>query len=158
MFWISGGDQLAYVLAKVTGWGWAVVLAGQLTHVYWNGFHAYDLIFPLFLFLAGVSTPFSLGSRLAKGIYPNQLVRKVIQRGIILMLLGIVYNNGLFKTDWESTRYVSVLGRIGLAGMFAQIIYLYSSRRKSVLSGSVVCSWATGSLSSLSPFPAAGRD
>ena len=129
MFWISGGDKLMHVLADVTGWGWSLVLAGQFTHVYWNGFHAYDLIFPLFLFLAGVSTPFSLGSRLEKGVNPNQLIRKVVQRGIILVLLGILYNNGLFKTEWATMRYPSVLGRIGLAGMFAQIIYLYSSRR-----------------------------
>lgn len=129
MFWISGGDKLMHVLADVTGWGWSIMLAEQFTHVYWNGFHAYDLIFPLFLFLAGVSTPFSLGSRLEKGVNPNQLIRKVIQRGIILVLLGILYNNGLFKTEWANMRYPSVLGRIGLAGMFAQIIYLYSSRK-----------------------------
>lgn len=129
MFWISGGDKLMHVLADVTGWGWSIVLADQFTHVYWNGFHAYDLIFPLFLFLAGVSTPFSLGSRLEKGVSPNQLIRKVVQRGIVLVLLGILYNNGLFKTEWANMRYPSVLGRIGLAGMFAQIIYLYTSRR-----------------------------
>ncbi|MCX6213005.1 DUF5009 domain-containing protein [Spirosoma sp.] len=129
MFWISGGDKFIHVLADVTGWGWSLILAEQFTHVYWNGFHAYDLIFPLFLFLAGVSTPFSLGSRLQKGVSPNQLIRKVVQRGIILVLLGILYNNGLFKTEWATMRYPSVLGRIGLAGMFAQIIYLYSSRR-----------------------------
>lgn len=126
MFWISGGDKFVHVLADVTGWGWAIVAADQLTHPYWHGFHAYDLIFPLFLFLAGVSTPFSLGSRLEKGMHPNQLLRKVIQRGLILVLLGIVYNNGIFKTEWEHIRYPSVLGRIGLAGMFAQLIYLYT--------------------------------
>lgn len=129
MFWIAGGDKLVHVLADVTGWGWALVVADQFTHVYWHGFHAYDLIFPLFLFLAGVSTPFSLGSRLEKGVSLNLLTRKVIQRGVILVLLGILYNNGLFKTEWTHMRYPSVLGRIGLAGMFAQLIYLYASRR-----------------------------
>jgi len=129
MFWIAGGDKLMHVLADVTGWGWALVVANQFTHVYWHGFHAYDLIFPLFLFLAGVSTPFSLGSRLEKGVNPNQLVRKVIQRGLVLVLLGMLYNNGLFKTEWAHMRYPSVLGRIGLAGMFAQLLYLYASRR-----------------------------
>lgn len=129
MFWISGGEEIFHLLAKTTGWVWAVYMAEQLTHMQWNGFRAYDLIFPLFLFLAGVSTPYSLGSRLAKGTHPNQLLRKVIQRGLILVALGIFYNNGLFHTEWSNMRYPSVLARIGLAGMFAQIIYLYFSTK-----------------------------
>lgn len=126
MFWISGGEEIFATLAKVTGWSWAVMLAHQFTHPDWNGFRAYDLIFPTFLFMAGVSTPFSLGSRLEKGVPPSQMIRKVIQRGLILVFLGIIYNNGIFQTDWADMRYPSVLGRIGLAGMFAQIIYLYN--------------------------------
>lgn len=129
MFWISGGEEIFHLLAKTTGWVWAIHVAEQLTHVEWNGFRAYDLIFPLFLFLAGVSTPYSLGARLAKGVPPNQLLRKVIQRGLILVALGILYNNGLFHTEWANMRYPSVLARIGLAGMFAQIIYLYFSTK-----------------------------
>jgi predicted acyltransferase len=129
MFWISGGEEIFAVLAKVTGWSWAVFLAHQFTHPDWHGFRAYDLIFPTFLFMAGVSTPFSLGSRLEKGVPASDLVKKVIQRGIILVILGIIYNNGLFHTEWSKMRYPSVLARIGLAGMFAQIIYLYSGKR-----------------------------
>lgn len=129
MFWISGGEEVFAILAKVTGWSWAILIAHQLTHPDWNGFRAYDLIFPTFLFMAGVSTPFSLGSRLDKGVPASHLLRKVIQRGIILVILGIIYNNGIFQTEWERMRYPSVLARIGLAGMFAQIIYLYTDKR-----------------------------
>ena len=129
MFWIAGGEEIFAVLAKVTGWSWAVFMAHQFTHPDWDGFRAYDLIFPTFLFMAGVSTPFSLGSRLEKGVPPSDLIRKVIQRGIILVLLGVIYNNGIFHTAWAEMRYPSVLARIGLAGMFAQIIYLYSSQK-----------------------------
>jgi predicted acyltransferase len=120
MFWISGGEEVFHILAKVTGWSWAIFLAHQFTHPDWNGFRAYDLIFPTFLFMAGVSTPFSLGSRLEKGIPASELIRKVVQRGLILVLLGVIYNN---------MRYPSVLARIGLAGMFAQIIYLYTGKK-----------------------------
>lgn len=129
MFWISGGEDLIHVLAKVTGWSWAVSMGIQFTHVDWHGFVVYDLIFPLFLFLAGVSTPFSLGSRLEKGADRQELLRKVVSRGLILFFLGVIYNNGIFHTEWEKMRYGSVLGRIGLAGMFAQIIYIYFSQK-----------------------------
>ena len=129
MFWITGGEELFHVLAKTTGWAWAVFMAEQFTHPEWNGFRIYDLIFPLFLFMAGVSTPFSLGSRLEKGDDKTKLLRKIVQRGLILVLLGIIYNNGILHRTWAEMRYPSVLGRIGLAGMFAQIIYLYSPVR-----------------------------
>ncbi len=125
MFWIAGGEEIFHTLAKVTGWSFAVFIAQQLTHPEWNGFKAYDLIFPTFIFMAGVSTPFSLGSRLEKGIPRTTLLRKAIQRGLILVLLGIIYNNGIFDRPWPEMRYMSVLARIGLAGMFAQIIFLY---------------------------------
>lgn len=129
MFWIMGGEEIFHVLAKTTGWGWAVVIADQFSHPDWNGFRAYDLIFPLFLFMAGVSTPFSVGSRLEKGVDKGAIARKIITRGLILVLLGIIYNNGLFTKPIHDMRFPSVLARIGLAGMFAQLIYVYFSQR-----------------------------
>ncbi|WP_247235598.1 acyltransferase family protein [Telluribacter sp. SYSU D00476] len=129
MFWITGGSKLVHALAAVTGLSWLQTMGAQLHHPDWNGFHAYDLIFPLFIFMAGVSTPFSVGSRLEKGASRTLLTRKAIQRGLILVLLGIIYNNGILHTDLAETRFPSVLGRIGLAGMFAQIIYIYSPKR-----------------------------
>jgi predicted acyltransferase len=129
MFWIIGGEEIIHLLAKATGWTVAIVMAEQLSHPDWNGFRAYDLIFPLFLFLSGVSAPYSLGIRLERGDDKGKMLRKVIQRGLTLVLLGIIYNNGLQIRPLEDMRFPSVLARIGLAGMFAQIIYLYTSTR-----------------------------
>ncbi len=125
MFWISGGERIFHVLAKTTGWGSAVWLSQQFDHPDWHGFKVYDLIFPLFIFLAGVSTPYSIGSRLAKGVSKSDLARKSVKRAVILILLGIVVNNGIFHEPVGEWRIASVLGRIGLAGMFAQLIYIY---------------------------------
>jgi predicted acyltransferase len=129
MFWIAGGEEIFHLLAEATGWTGAILVAHQLSHPDWNGFRAYDLIFPLFLFLAGVSTPFSLGSRLERGDDRAKMLRKVVQRGLTLVVLGIIYNNGLQIRPLEDMRFPSVLGRIGLAGMFAQIIYLYTKTK-----------------------------
>jgi predicted acyltransferase len=59
MFWIMGGDALASSLNKVAH-GNPVVekLTDQLEHVEWAGFRFYDLIFPLFVFIVGVSLVF----------------------------------------------------------------------------------------------------
>jgi len=126
MFWIIGGEEIFHVLAKVTGWAGAIFMAEQFTHAEWNGFRPYDLIFPLFLFMAGVSTPFSLARPLAQGQDRGPMVGKIVRRGLTLVLLGIIYNNGLQIKPLEEMRFASVLGRIGLAGMFAQLIYVFN--------------------------------
>lgn len=125
LFWIVGGHGILVALFKLTEWGWLGAIDTQLKHVDWNGFQAYDLIFPLFLFMAGVSTPYSLTRLLTEGAH-GEVIRKVIQRGLILVLLGIIYNNGLQWKGLENMRLGSVLGRIGLAGMFAQLIFVFN--------------------------------
>jgi predicted acyltransferase len=47
----------------------------------------------------------------------------VIFRGLILVLLGVLYNNAV-RFNFGELRYGSVLGRIGLAWMFAAIIFM----------------------------------
>lgn len=133
MFWIMGGEEIFHTMANATKspfWG---AIANQFTHPDWNGFHLYDLIFPLFLFMAGVSTPFSVGRELEKGKSKKQLVLRVIKRAFILVLLGLVVNNGLNIMPISEIRFASVLGRIGIAYMFANIIYLYSSERMQMI-------------------------
>ena len=135
MFWIMGGEEIVHTMYKATGstssfWGG---FSNQLTHPDWNGFHAYDLIFPLFLFMAGVATPYSVGRELEKGKSRKELLWRVIKRGLILVLLGIIANNGLKIMPISEVRFGSVLGRIGLAYMFANIIYLYSKTRAQII-------------------------
>jgi predicted acyltransferase len=127
----------------LTGWGWLVWFSGQLHHPEWHGFALYDLIFPLFLFMAGVAMPFSFEKRLARGDSKLQLYRHVVQRGLLLVLLGMIYN-GLLDFDWANMRYPSVLGRIGLAYMFAALIVLNTRVRGQLIwiGGLLVGYWA----------------
>src|ERR1700761_1608201 len=126
MLMIMGVDEIFHTLGHAANTPFFTMLSDQFEHPLWNGFHLYDLIFPLFLFMAGVSTPFSVGRELEKGKSRQQLLIRVIKRGLILVLLGVIYNNGLNIKPIAEIRFASVLGRIGLAYMFANIIYLYS--------------------------------
>lgn len=129
MLWIMGADELFHEWSKLTNNGFVHFMATQMDHVEWHGFRAYDLIFPLFLFIAGVATPYSVGRELEKGSTRKALVLRVVKRGLILALLGFIYNNGLVFNPLEKLRFASVLGRIGFAYMFANIIYLYAGKR-----------------------------
>jgi len=133
MFWIMGAGEIFHNVAKASGSPFWEAIANQFDHPAWNGFHFYDLIFPLFLFIAGVATPYSIARRFEKGQSKKQVLGHVIKRGLILVLLGIIYNNGLQIRPISEIRFASVLGRIGLAYMFANIIYLYTNRRGQII-------------------------
>ncbi|MEO8823136.1 MAG: DUF5009 domain-containing protein [Ginsengibacter sp.] len=133
MFWIMGADAIMENMSKATGSPFWETLATQFTHPHWNGFHFYDLIFPLFLFIAGVATPYSVGRAMEKGKTKQQVFWRVVKRGLILVLLGIIYNNGLTIEPISKMRFASVLGRIGLAYMFANIIYIFSKYRTQII-------------------------
>ncbi len=121
MFWITGGGMLAIAVAKATGAEWLDV---QMEHVPWEGFHFYDLIFPLFMFISGVAIPFAVKSKLEKNVPKRSLLIKAFKRWIILILLGILYN-GVFKNGFENGRIASVLGQIGTGYFFAAVIVIY---------------------------------
>jgi predicted acyltransferase len=123
MFWIIGGDAFFQALAKVTGWGSAAVLAAQLEHAEWQGFHFYDLIFPLFMFISGVAISYSLLAKAESGADKRGVYGKLVRRALLLVFLGFVYNH-LLDLDFGDQRYASVLGQIGLAYLFAALIML----------------------------------
>ena len=155
MFWIMGGEEIFHVIAKNTNSPFWRALSDQFEHPDWNGFHFYDLIFPLFLFIAGVATPYSVGRELEKGTPRQKLLLRVIRRGLTLVLLGIIYNNGLKIHPLSEVRFCSVLGRIGLAYMFANIIYLYTKQRGQAIwfAGLLIGYWLLLAFTSAPGFP-----
>ena len=127
MFWIVGADALVEGLRKVSDNSVVQGLALQLEHVSWAGFHFEDLIFPMFVFMAGVSIVFSL-TRMIEQEGRGAAARRVIRRGLLLWVLGIFYYGG-FGTPFQQIRLLGVLQRIGLAYMFAGLIFCYFERR-----------------------------
>jgi predicted acyltransferase len=113
-------------------------LSAQMEHVDWNGLSHHDTIFPLFLFVAGISFPFSLAGQRANGKSSREIYCKIIKRGMALVLLGFVYN-GFFRFDFPAMRYASVLGRIGLAWMFAALLFMnYRTKVCAILSVAIL--------------------
>ncbi len=125
MLFIMGGAGLLAALAQWMPCGFTESLARQMDHVEWHGLAHHDTIFPLFLFIAGISFPFSLSKQRAMGRSEGAIHWKVVRRGLTLVLLGMIYN-GLLDLDFSNFRYASVLGRIGLAWMFGALIYMHT--------------------------------
>ncbi|WP_223551892.1 acyltransferase family protein [Aestuariivivens sp. NBU2969] len=128
MFWIIGGDALIHALSAATSLPIIQWMSQQLIHVEWNGFHFLDLIFPMFMFISGVAIPYSIGRNLEQGVGRKVLWKKALKRAVVLILLGVLYNNKL-SFDFPNLRYASVLGQIGVAYLIAVSIYLYTGTK-----------------------------
>jgi predicted acyltransferase len=131
MFWIIGADALLEGLRKVSDNGAFQVIARQLDHVAWAGFHFEDLIFPMFVFIVGVSLVFSLGRTIEQKGKAGAAAR-ILRRALLLYLLGIFYYGG-FSTSFHDIRLLGVLQRIALAYLFAGLIFCFTGLRGCVI-------------------------
>ncbi len=131
MFWIVAAEQIVEGLHHLSPTSFIVSIQKQLTHVAWEGLVFYDLIFPLFVFIAGVSLPLSISRRLAKGESRGAIAWHLTWRAAVLFLLGVLYNGGL-GAGWSDIRVFSVLGRIALSSLGAGLICLYFRPRGQV--------------------------
>ncbi|HEY5912656.1 MAG TPA: heparan-alpha-glucosaminide N-acetyltransferase domain-containing protein, partial [Verrucomicrobiae bacterium] len=127
MFWIIGADSLVYALNRMSQSRPTSFLATQLEHAEWQGFHFYDLIFPLFVFIAGVSLVFSLSKTIASTGRAEAL-KRVFRRGVLLFVIGILYSSG-FANRWPDIRLMGVLNRIALAYLFAGLLFCFLKPR-----------------------------
>ena len=157
MLFIMGFSGFVIALCGLSDSVFAGWLAEQMRHVSWNGLAHHDTIFPLFLFLAGVSYPFSLAAQRAKGMTSWQVHRKILTRALALIALGVVYN-GLFKFDFENLRIASVLGRIGIAWAVAALLYIHCGVKTRVVVAVVILLGYWGLSMIVAPDAVAGAD
>jgi predicted acyltransferase len=134
--WILCGDGVMLAIGEMSRDKGSVVgavggfLGGQLTHVAWEGLRFYDLVFPLFVFLTGVSIVLSL-PRLVEREGRGRAHLRVLRRALILYLLGFVYYGGISE-HWEDVRWLGILQRIALCYLFVSLMYLNFDLRRMI--------------------------
>ena len=128
IFWILGGDGAIWAFERMTrDKGPALSSVGhfigdQLYHVEWEGFRFYDFIFPLFIFITGVSIVLALPRLVEReGKYHAHL--RVLRRALLLYALGLIYYDGI-KNHWDDIRYLGVLQRIAICYLVASLMFL----------------------------------
>jgi predicted acyltransferase len=132
MFWIIGGGTFFEHAFTLIGAPFTLVLARQLEHSSWNGFTFEDLIFPLFIFIMGLTIPFALSKRIERGDSRKAIVSHIVQRAFILLVFGLIFN-GLLDFKFEEMRWMGVLQRIALCYLAAALIFVYSGVRGRVI-------------------------
>ena len=103
----------------------------QLDHSAWNGCTLTDLVFPWFLFIAGVSIPFAFASRLRPAQSADSrlaLLPHILRRSAIIFALGLLIN-GFPSYHLATLRFAGVLQRIAFCYLAASILYLWTGVR-----------------------------
>ena len=111
--------------------------AAQFDHCAWNGLHFYDCIFPLFLFISGVTFPFSYARQRERGDSTAKIVGKILRRMVILFVMGAmlwttidgVVEKNILSFEWSTFRVWSVIGRIGIAWGVAALLFMAFGRK-----------------------------
>ena len=126
MFWIiGGGSALRELLSQAPESGFLKGVLAEFTHVKWEGFQAWDLIMPLFLFMAGTTMPFSFGKRLTIENGRKKLYLHIVKRVVILFILGLIAQGHLLDYDLSTFRFhCNTLMTIGAGYLVASLIIL----------------------------------
>ncbi|MDX2147450.1 MAG: DUF5009 domain-containing protein [Planctomycetota bacterium] len=112
MLCILGVEELASALAKAESNTLTRTFAEQMEHVPWEGFHALDLVFPLFLFCSGAALAYSIPKAVqSRGVLGA--LGRIASRMVLLYALGVIYYGG-FSKGWDEVRWVGVLQRIAI--------------------------------------------
>lgn len=135
MFWIIGADALCRSLQEVSGGesapGLIKGIARQLEHVPWRGFVFYDLIFPLFVFIVGLSSVLSL-NKIIERAGKAAALKRVLRRAALLFLLGVLYD--VIDTAY-SAGFAEIFGENLLCGVLQRIALCY------LFTGLLVCAF-----------------
>ncbi|MGO1071262.1 acyltransferase family protein [Lysobacter sp. CA199] len=108
---------------------WSHVYA-PLSHAQWNGFTPTDQVFPMFLFIVGVSIALAMMPRRESGVPAADLLPPALWRALRILGLGLLLHAiAMWVTGRESLRLPGVLQRIGLCFAAAAAIALYVPTR-----------------------------
>ena len=93
-------------------------------HQVWEGFRVWDIIMPLFMFMCGVSMPFSFSKYKENG-KTSALYVRILKRVLVLWVLGMIVQGNLLAMDPSSLRlYSNTLQAIAAGYLIGALIVL----------------------------------
>ncbi len=151
MFWILGADHVVRSLNTIHDSEFTRELKDQMEHVPFEGFHFYDLIFPMFVFMAGVALTFSV-PKMLEGEGRGATLRRIFIRSILLFTLGVLYMGGV-SSGFKNVFFAGVLQRIGIAYFFAALIFCFCRNVRALVSVTAACLIGYWALMTFVPVP-----
>lgn len=110
----------------------------QFSHVRWEGFVFWDLIMPLFMFMAGVSMPFAFKKYLEKG-GETKLYLRLLKRVLLLWVFGMMCQGNLMALNPDRIYFYSnTLQAIAAGYLISAVLLVNFSIRGQLIATSVL--------------------
>ena len=111
---------------------WLAAISHQFHHHPWHGLYFWDLIQPFFMFMVGVSIPFAVKNRKAKGETDKEIWKHALQRSFWLLFLGwALYCIGPGKIVFK---FQNVLAQLSLTYLIAFLLKDFNRNIQLVIS------------------------
>lgn len=133
LFFIVAVEHVINQLFNAINAPWANELRWYFDHVAWQGFSPWDLIMPLFLFMAGVSMPFAF-SKYKNNPDKKAVYRRIVKRFILLWIFGMMCQGNLLGLAPATKLYLysNTLQAIATGYLIAAMLFLHINIRKQV--------------------------
>ena len=104
---------------------------GQITHVPWQGFCFWDIIMPLFMFMSGITIPFSMAKyQRGESKAGASFLLRLLKRFVVLWVLGMVVQGNLLALDARQLHlYSNTLQSIAVGYVVVALLFVYTSWR-----------------------------
>ena len=140
MFWIVGGGGIVAGLQALGHNPVIDTLVYHLDHTPWQGLRYYDLIWPSFMLMTGMSLPFSYAKRSLTQTH-GQIFLRVLRRAVVLFLLGSIRESVNLKHPYL-VELSSALQPIGIAYFCAFLLVRRSWRFQAGVAASILAGYA----------------
>ena len=140
MFWIVGGTGLVAGLQALNPNPVINGLVYELNHTDWQGLRFYDLIWPSFMLMTGMSLPLSYAKRSLTQTH-HQIFMRVLRRFTVLFLLGSLRESIHFNHPYL-VELSSALQPIAVAYLAAFLIVRKPWRFQAAVGASILVGYA----------------
>lgn len=129
LFCLVALEGILHPLARAVDTPWMESFMWNFTHVEWEGFSPWDLVMPLFMFMAGISMPFSLG-RYKQQPGSGAVWRRILKRVVLLWIFGMMCQGNLLGLDPNRIYlYTNTLQAIAAGYLIAALLFLHTGWR-----------------------------
>lgn len=138
LFCLTILGPLIHAFNHTGDYAWMAPVMDQFRHVRWPGFAFWDIVMPLFMFMAGVSIPFAFSKYIKSGESKWIIYRRILRRVIILWILGAVCQGNLLALDMGSLKIFSnTLQAIAVGYLIASIFFLHFRQKGQLITSAV---------------------
>lgn len=130
LFLLTIVGPFIFLLAGTGEYAWEAPVMTQVEHVRWAGFCLWDIIMPLFMFMSGVTIPFSLEKYRTPGQSRSKVYLRIARRFVLLWILGMVAQGQLLDLNWNVLRFFSnTLQAIAVGYLVSALMFLNTKPR-----------------------------